>query len=279
MNPSCTPVVASRAAKNCSCPASSTTTLVSNEASASARQARAYPAFEHLDRDVLDAAAVALEVPGHRGRCLGADEHDRHATGVERGDAGDVAAGEVGAVEPERAGERSDRRGEIVDRDDEVIDARGDRVEARPDAVRGGQLVGRSIRAMAGHLDAVGLGEQHSEELLGEVGVDAGIDRELASRRHHVAHAEFGWITAAPVPRLTSATSSHTASRAATTLDELAVEFVDAITEPCQAGEVGARTVGHGADVNDTAGPRADPVPHAVGIDRPRRCCVVRSAA
>ena len=40
---------------------------------------------------------------------------------------------------------------------------------------------------MPGDLDAMGLGEQHPKQLLGEIGVDAGLDRLLPAGDHHVA--------------------------------------------------------------------------------------------
>ena len=45
------------------------------------------------------------------------------------------------------------------------------------------------VGAVAGHLDAMGLGEQHAEELLGEVGVHSGLDGLSPAGRDHVAHA------------------------------------------------------------------------------------------
>ena len=83
---------------------------------------------------------------------------------------------------PNRVGERLDRSREIVDGDDDVVDARRDRVEAGAQAVRCGALVGRRVGSLAGDLDAMRLGEQHAEQLLGEVGVDAGVDRPLTPR-------------------------------------------------------------------------------------------------
>ena len=42
---------------------------------------------------------------------------------------------------------------------------------------------------MTGDLDAMGLGQQHPEELLGEVGIDPRLDRLLPAGHDDVAHA------------------------------------------------------------------------------------------
>ena len=91
-------------------------------------------------------------------------------------------------METERVGERCDRGIEVGDGDDHVVDAGRHGVEARPDAVGCGHLVGRRLGPVTGHLDAMRLGQQHAEQLLGEVGIDTRIDGQLATRRHHVAH-------------------------------------------------------------------------------------------
>ena len=51
-----------------------------------------------------------------------------------------------------------------------------------------GRLLGRCIGSVAGDLDAMRLGEQHPEQLLDEIGVDAGVDRLLSASLHDVAH-------------------------------------------------------------------------------------------
>ena len=198
---------------------------------------------------MLDAAAVLFEVAGHGGRRLGADEDDGDPAGVEGDDAGDIAAGQVGAVEPERTRERSDGSGEIVDGHHEVIDTGRDGVETRSDSVGFGDLVRCGIGPVTGDLDAVGLGEQHPEQLLGEVGVDPGVDGELPSRRHDVTNPS--WLddcgTGAALHLGDLLAHGEPGSDDA---HELPVEFVDSFA---QCNQVGTRTVRHGADDNDTA--------------------------
>ena len=90
-------------------------------------------------------------------------------------------------AEAEALDQRGARRGDVAHGDDDVVDPGGDRVERRRRLAGGRRLVGRGIGSAAGHLDAVRLGEQHAEQLLGEVWVDAGLDGPLAAGGEHVA--------------------------------------------------------------------------------------------
>jgi hypothetical protein len=97
-----------------------------------------------------------------------------------------VAADEWGVAEPEAFDQRRPRRGDVVHGDDDVVDARRDRVERRRRLAGGRGLLRRRIGPGAGDLDPVCLGEQDAEQLLGEVRVDAGLDRLLAACREDV---------------------------------------------------------------------------------------------
>ncbi len=142
---------------------------------------------EHLECDVLHAAAPRGHVAGDGRRGLRADQHERHAA---RRDGGHphVGLGQWHLVEAEPPHQAGRRLTQVRHRDDDVIDAAGDRVESGRPCARG-RLLGRRIGAMAGDLDAVRLGEQHAEQLLGEVGVDAGLDGLLSPRGDDVAYA------------------------------------------------------------------------------------------
>ena len=143
--------------------------------------------IEHLDRDVLHAGTASAEVARDRRRCLGADEHERDATGRQRRHPW-PRVGQRELVEPESVLHRFGGRGEIGDGNHDVVDACRHGVEPRPFALRR-KLARRRIRPVASDLDSVGLGEQHSEQLLGEVGIDAGFDGLLAARGDHVAYS------------------------------------------------------------------------------------------
>ena len=88
-------------------------------------------------------------------------------------------------MEAEAILQRRLRRLEVVDGDHDVVDARGHGVEAGARLTGVGRLLGRGIGSVPGDLDAMCLGEQHAEQLLGEVGIDARLDRLLPASDHH----------------------------------------------------------------------------------------------
>lgn len=78
--------------------------------------------------------------------------------------------------------------GEVVYRKHDVVDAARDGVE--PTAVGlGSQLGGCCVVALTRDLDAMRLGEEHAKELLGEVGVDASLNRLMTARGDDIADA------------------------------------------------------------------------------------------
>ena len=117
-------------------------------------------------------------------------------------------------------------------------------------------LSGAGVGTVAGDLDAMRLGQQHPEQLLGEVGVDAGVDGQLAARRDDVAH---------PVGlddrrvRVLLHRGHLLAQREARGDDahELAVELIDLLA---QRGEVARR--GHRATL------ATDPCTDLTGVSR-----------
>ena len=105
---------------------------------------------------------------------------------------------------------------------------------------------------MPGHFDAVGFGEEHAEELLCEVGVDAGFDGLLPARHHHIAHTVG--LDDRRGRRLFH--RGHLAAHRQSLgddVDECSVELIDARSQVrkigyCHSGMVGrfgGRVVGH----------------------------------
>src|SRR3954447_20398099 len=77
---------------------------------------------------------------------------------------------------------------EIFDRNDDVIDTSGDRVETTACLARRGRLLRRRVRTLPGDLDAMRFRQQHPEQLLGEIGVDAGLDRLMPAAVNNVTN-------------------------------------------------------------------------------------------
>ena len=135
---------------------------------------------QDFERDVLHASSVPCEVPADSGRGIGGDEHECDTAGGDTSDAV-VWFGEWHLVEPELLDHRIDGGAQVGYGDHHMVDPAHHRVD--PGTVAGIRcLVGRRFRASAGNFDAVRLGEQHTEQLLCKVGIDAGVDGELASR-------------------------------------------------------------------------------------------------
>ena len=114
-----------------------------------------------------------------------------------------------------------------------MVDAGGHGVDARARVEWCGGFVGGSIGPVTGHFDAMRFGEQGAKELLGEVGVDPGVDGELASRCDHIAHSRrlddrraIGALQLSHFFADGEARSHHT--------HELAVEFVDSGAQRAQ---------------------------------------------
>ncbi len=197
---------------------------------------------QHLDRHVLDARAVFGEVAFHGRVVAWSDEHDGHAAGIGGHDVGVFGRAHGKA---ERRGERT-RGGEVGDGDDDVIDAHGDGVERARERV--GDLRRWRRRMVVGDFDAMGLGEDRAKDLLGEVGIDSGVDGELAAAREHLAHAR----------RL-----DHTGGGAGLHLGDLATD-VHALGEQCDDRCV---------DLVDLVAQLAEFLGHPYRLHHERRVC------
>ena len=190
---------------------------------------------EHVDREMLDAAAVLGEIRRHRITRLRPDEHHRHATGSDGTHARGFATGKWHQVEAEPVREGVDRTIEVVDGDHHVIDAGGHGVERGASTFRSRQLVRRRVRASAGDLDPMGFRQQHAEHLLGEVGIDATIDGPLPPAGDDVTHTV--WLDDGRVAAFLHACHLLAHGEASGKhLHELLVEFIDPGTQFGKAG-------------------------------------------
>ena len=99
----------------------------------------------------------------------------------------------------------------------------------------------RAARSVAGDLDAMGFGQQHAEQLLGEVGVDAGLDCLLPPGGHDVADAggldDRGVGAFLHRGNLTADSETFGDDR-----DQRAVELIDARAEVVEFGHCVHRT-------------------------------------
>ena len=83
---------------------------------------------------------------------------------------------------------------------------------------------------MSGDLDAMGLGEQHPKQLLGEIRVDAGLDRLLPAGDDDIAHPR--WLDDRCIgPRFHRGNLTAHCETLGDDRDQRAVELIDAGTE------------------------------------------------